>query len=266
MVLFLHEHFIREGSNMATRRNFLKTLSTATAATVIGGMRIDIYADQPEPLMKELLVKKVDIKADAPWDTVLKAFETAEWNAIDIVNWFDYPYRPKVDFRMVYGASALLLQFRVKEQAVRAVATADNGEVWKDSCVEMFINSAGDGLYYNFEFNCIGTCLLAVGATRQDREMAKPEVLSKIRRKTSLERKPFAERKGETEWDLSAVIPFVCFFKHPDYAPDGKTARANFYKCGDDLTVPHYLSWNPIKAENPDFHRPECFGNVRFIE
>ena len=25
--------------------------------------------------------------------------------------------------------------------------------------------------------------------------------------------------------------------------------RANFYKCGDELQKPHFLSWNPIKIE-----------------
>ena len=254
---------------MATRRDFLQTFSTGAAAMVVGGMYHDIcidgYADQPDPRMKELLVKKVNTKADASWDEVQKALETAPWDIIDIVNWSEYPYRPKVEFRLVYGDSALLLQFRVKEQAVRAVAAADNGEVWKDSCVEMFIRPAGDDLYYNFEFNCIGYCLLAVGPTREERELAKPEVLSQIRRKTSVEKRPFTERKEETDWELTAVIPFACFSKHPDFSPDGKTARANFYKCGDDLTVPHFLSWNPIKAVQPDFHRPECFGVVKFM-
>ena len=37
-------------------------------------------------------------------------------------------------------------------------------------------------------------------------------------------------------------------------------------KCGDDLTVPHFLSWNPIKTEKPDFHRPEFFGTVKFVQ
>ena len=250
---------------MNNRRDFLKTLSTGAAATVIGGICINDYADQPNLLMKELLVKKVNTQADASWDEVQKAFDTAKWNVIDIVNWSDFSYCPTVEFRMVYGDSALMLQYRVKEQAVRAVAAVDNGEVWKDSCVEMFIKPDRNDLYYNFEFNCIGVCLLSVGSARAGREMAKPEVLSQIRRKTSLERKPFAERKEETKWELTAVIPFACFFKHPDYSPDGKTARANFYKCGDDLTVPHFLSWNPIKADEPDFHRPECFGTVTFI-
>ena len=40
--------------------------------------------------------------------------------------------------------------------------------------------------------------------------------------------------------------------------------KANFYKCGDKLSVPHYLSWNPVTTEKPDFHRPEYFGLLEF--
>ena len=38
----------------------------------------------------------------------------------------------------------------------------------------------------------------------------------------------------------------------------------NFYKCGDKQVEPHYLSWNPVLTDNPDFHRPEYFGKVIF--
>ena len=41
-------------------------------------------------------------------------------------------------------------------------------------------------------------------------------------------------------------------------------ASGNFYKCGDQQVVPHYLSWAPITTENPDFHRPEYFGELNF--
>ena len=213
--------------------------------------------------MKELIVKKVNTAGDAPWDEVLQALETASWEAIDTVNWAEFSYRPQVQFRMLYGDSAFLLQFKVKEQAVRALATVDNGEVWKDSCVEFFM-TPDDEVYYNFEFNCAGTCLLAVGASRNDRESARNTIISPIRRQPSLGRHPFGERKGEMEWDMALVIPYTCLFKHPDYSPAGKTIRANFYKCGDELTVPHFLTWNPIKTEKPDFHRPEFFGTVKF--
>ena len=103
--------------------------------------------------MKELIVKKTNTTDTASWDEVLKSLETAEWNTIDTVNWPEYGYCPQVQFRMLHGDSAFLLQYKVKEQAVRAVAAGDNDNVWKDSCVEFFVSPADDGIYYNFEFN-----------------------------------------------------------------------------------------------------------------
>ena len=48
------------------------------------------------------------------------------------------------------------------------------------------------------------------------------------------------------------------------YTLDGKEIKANFYKCGDELQTPHFLSWNPIQIEQPDFHRPDFFGTLEF--
>jgi len=216
--------------------------------------------------MKELIVNKIDIAGDAPWDEVLKSLESVAWNNIDTVNWAAFSYRPQVQFRLAYCDTAFLLQYKVKEQSVRGLAASDNGEVWKDSCVEFFMTPSDDNIYYNFEANCVGTCLVAAGASRHDRESARNQLVGTIRRFPSLGRHPFGERKEETEWDLALVIPYTCLFQHPDYLPAGKTIRANFYKCGDDLSVPHFLTWNPIKTENPDFHRPEFFGTVKFVE
>ncbi|MDE6269894.1 MAG: hypothetical protein K2M12_03440, partial [Muribaculaceae bacterium] len=44
----------------------------------------------------------------------------------------------------------------------------------------------------------------------------------------------------------------------------GKQLRANFYKCGDLLSTPHFLSWNRVDTPHPDFHRPEYFGAIKF--
>ena len=43
-----------------------------------------------------------------------------------------------------------------------------------------------------------------------------------------------------------------------------ESLRANFYKCGDGTSVPHFLSWSHIETETPDFHCPEFFGNMHF--
>ncbi len=44
----------------------------------------------------------------------------------------------------------------------------------------------------------------------------------------------------------------------------GRSVKANFYKCGDELPEPHYLSWNPINLEKPNFHTPDFFGDIYF--
>jgi hypothetical protein len=41
-------------------------------------------------------------------------------------------------------------------------------------------------------------------------------------------------------------------------------ARGNFYKCGDSLSVPHFLSWQPIDNPTPNFHLEKFFGELDF--
>ena len=45
---------------------------------------------------------------------------------IDKLNWSEYPYKPKVEFRIAHTGHSLLLHYRVTEQSVRAVAESDN--------------------------------------------------------------------------------------------------------------------------------------------
>jgi len=38
--------------------------------------------------------------------------------------------------------------------------------------------------------------------------------------------------------------------------------RANFYKCGNETSHPHWLSWMPLAERN--FHDPSSFGQLVF--
>ena len=186
--------------------------------------------------------------------------EKIAFQPVGHVNWQEYPYRPKVEFRIAHTDRSFLLNFRVTENSVRARYGEDNGSVWTDSCVEFFSVPAGDDIYYNIECNCIGTVLVGAGAQRNNREHAPAEVTARIQRWSSLGRTPFEERMEDTSWEVALVIPYSVFFKHQLDSLDGKTIKANFYKCGDELRTPHFLSWNPINIEKPDFHRPDFFG------
>ena len=75
---------------------------------------------------------------------------------------------------------------------------------------------------------------------------------------------PFAERVGENRWSLDLAIPARALFRHELDSWSGLRARMNLYKCGDNLSHPHYLSWRPVRTPYPNFHTPEFFEEVEF--
>ena len=184
-------------------------------------------------------------------------------NEVDIVNWPDFPYKPDVCFSMAHSNKGIYLKFWVAEEGIRGLVTEDNGNVFTDSCVELFIDPSGDGNYYNFEFNCIGTLLLGYGTSRHHREKASQEILDNVLRFSSLGAKQI-DHEGSFKWELTAFIPFKAFFKHHLDSLAGKIIRANIQKCGDDMPVPHFITWNEINTSKPDYHRPEFFGELHF--
>ena len=215
---------------------------------------------------KTLSVKKIKCTAlpEGPAVSALLDKNQVEFHPLDVVNWKDYPYKPEVRFRIAHTGKAILLHYQVKEASVRAVAGQDNGKVWEDACVEFFLSPESDSCYYNFECNCIGKLLIQGGIVNEDRPLARPEVLGMVKRWSSLGTEPFEERIGECSWELTMVIPVSAFFKHSIDTLEGKKMKGNFYKCGDKLQTPHFISWNPIRLAHPMFHCPAFFGNLYF--
>lgn len=179
-------------------------------------------------------------------------------------NWPEqFPYSPEVCFKIAHNGPELFLQFLVTENCTQALISEDNGEVWTDSCVEFFL-SLDDSGYYNFEFTCIGKMLLGFRKERPRASLATPDILRTIKRYSSLGNACFEERKGNQNWQLTVVIPATALFRHRLQSWQGLPARMNLYKCGDRLSMPHYLSWQPIDTPKPDFHVPSFFTEVLF--
>ncbi len=214
--------------------------------------------------MKKLTVKKIQTcPTDAKQVPEALDAEGVLFQSIDVVNWDAYPYSPSVRFRIAHTADAILLHYQVEEEMVRGKYTEDNGSVWTDACAEFFIAPTDDGYYYNIETNCIGTVLVGAGLGRGNREHAPLELLARVKRWASLGREACVQ-EGPVRWELALIIPYEVFFRSDVKCLDGQTVRGNFYKCGDELKTPHFLSWNPIAVPSPDFHRPEAFGELYF--
>jgi hypothetical protein len=215
--------------------------------------------------MKPLLIKKIDFSGFTTGQlSGVMDRESVVYQNISEVNWEKYPYRPDVCFRIAHDGKRIFLHYQVDEDSIRALYGEDNGQVWTDSCVEFFLRFPEDDYYYNLECNCIGTVLLGARKTRDESEQASGKITQTIERFSSLGRQPFALRKGNFSWDLALAIPIEVFFRNSIRDISGKKAYGNFYKCGDELLTPHFLSWNKIENPEPNFHLPEFFGEIRF--
>lgn len=198
------------------------------------------------------------------WDEASEKMSAVEASEIKQINWpDDFPYAPKVTFKAAHNGKILFLDFHVDEEVTMAQVAEDNGEVWTDSAVEFFVTFDDKG-YYNFEFNCIGKALLGFRKVKPEAVHADPAVMEMIRREPSLGGEPFVEKNIKGGWDLKVGIPMEAFFGHSFKTLDGLHARGNFYKCGDNLSKPHFLSWTPIDTAKPNFHMPEFFGRLIF--
>lgn len=209
-------------------------------------------------------ITRINIEEEKTLSQVRLELEKQEKHKIAYPNWTDYDSYPEVSFQIAHDGTHMFLLFEVAEAEIRAVAKENNGEVWKDSCVEMFISFGDSDYYYNLEQNCIGTKLMGYRPGRAGSIHAPNEVLDTIRSYSSLGNETFDTKSGDFRWTLLSVIPVTAFWKSGLNSFNNVKARANFYKCGDLLTKPHFLSWNPVKIEQPDFHRKDFFKNISF--
>jgi hypothetical protein len=180
-------------------------------------------------------------------------------------------HRPRTFARLAYDDSGLHGIFCVEDRYVRCVRTAYMDQVWKDSCVEFFVQPKLDRGYFNFEFNCGGAFLCnyitdhrrAPGGFKQFERI--PEtVASVVSVKSSMARVVDPEITTPVTWTLAFSIPFAlleCYVGRIGSIP-GQRWRANFFKCAEECSHPHWVSWCPVPELN--FHLPQCFGELWF--
>ena len=194
-----------------------------------------------------------------------KAFEGLQIAPIACCDWPDeFPYAPGAGFRMLHNSQYLFIRDDVEEECIAALASRDNEEVYPDSCAEFFFQPEGEDKYYNLEASCIGTLYYARRSGRLDPEHSDSARLKGGIRYPSRGREPFAERKGGFSWNLTLAVPVSCLWRSDIKSWKGLRGRFNVYKCGDNLSTPHYLSYAPVRTARPDFHRPEYFTDINF--
>lgn len=176
---------------------------------------------------------------------------------------------PKTEFKIAYEKEAIHVMFRVEDRYVRAVAAAHQDSVCGDSCVEFFFTPGPDVSpgYFNIEMNCGGTLLFHFhpGSDKRRIEIPKRDC-ERITTMHSLPRMVTPEIQEPVTWTVAYAVPIALLKRYCQLHPPAPQAvwRANFYKCADNTTHPHWLTWSPVDHPKPNFHLPGSFGRLEF--
>ena len=191
--------------------------------------------------------------------------------AVDVYRPESGSHRPVTECKLCYDRDRLYGIFRVADCFIRCVHSGFQAAVYKDSCVEIFVEPKAGSGYFNFEFSC-GGALLASYVTDPTRVAGRvkaftslaPEETGRIGIFHSLPAVVDPEITEPGVWTLEFSIPVSVLETYVGIIGDlpGQIWRANFYKCGDETSHPHWGAWAPVGALN--FHRPADFGMLRF--
>ena len=178
---------------------------------------------------------------------------------------------PKTEVKLLYDDENIYVIFRVEDQYVRAVAQNYHGRVWEDSCVEFFFTPGSDIKegYFNLEMNCGGTFLFCHQTARGENvKYVEISDCQQVEVAHSLPKIVYPEIKEPVTWVVEYRIPIYILEKYANVTRPalGAVWRANFYKCGDKTSHPHWLTWSPVDNPTPDFHLPEYFGVLSFTD
>ncbi len=214
-------------------------------------------------------VKKINnlFRPDASWDM-------DPWKDIPALSITHYmgsrpDHFPLTEAKLIFDGKALFVMFRVQDRYVRAVAQNHQDNVFEDSCVEFFFTPGTDISkgYFNLEMNCGGVLLFHFQTKRgKDRIVISKNECRKISCVHSLPCIVNPEIQSPVTWTVSYQIPVSLLENYTQgiWPGPGVQWRANFYKCGDKTSHPHWLTWALADLPEPDFHRPEFFGMLEF--
>jgi len=206
---------------------------------------------------------------EANWYSI--DWEKAEIALLEQIRPESAGFVPSVKVKLLYNNEGISGIFYVEDKYVICARTENMDSVWKDSCVEFFIKPFYDKGYFNFEFNCIGilyaSYILDPERTEngfKDFNLFSKEDCNKVETISSLKNPVEPEYADSLNWTLQFFIPFSLLEAYTGKCDFENTNEwsCNFYKCADESSQPHWISWSPVVELN--FHAPESFGKLLF--
>lgn len=185
------------------------------------------------------------------------------------INWNEIPWT-KVEHQMwgtdtditmaaqlCYSDEGIHVHLQAQEAHIRAEEPIPYGMACQDSCMEFFFcPEENDSRYFNIEMSASGCAYIGVGHNRYDSVRLLPESGNAL--------KNLRINRTADGWEVyyTFSLEFIRIFFPGCELYEGKKLRANLYKCGDFTVQEHYIAWNFLDVQTPDYHLPEWFGEM----
>lgn len=190
-------------------------------------------------------------------------FAKEEYMQMSSFHWeSDPPYRPDCFCKIGIVNDSIVAFLKCYESDPRAVYENRDDPMYLDSCLELFVACVKDRKeYVNVECNSKGAFLSEFGDGKYNRRL--------VADITSLSPEVFSFKGNDAKgayWGVQIVLSSSFIREIYELNSDFRFSdiRANFYKCGDDCEVQHYVAFVPVTTLPPGFHNPDCF--VDFIK
>ncbi len=174
----------------------------------------------------------------------------------------ELPYRPKTYCKIGVIGKNLFAQLKCYEENPRTVFENRDDPIYKDSCLEFFVEPlTDDKRYINIECNSKGVFLCEIGEGKYDRVL-----LKSITAQSPLVESFFGEDANGSFWGVTIELTEDFIKSVYDVSSFEYTVlKCNFYKCGDECETPHYIAFAPVTTLPPGFHNPACFAEFKLI-
>jgi len=161
----------------------------------------------------------------------------------------------ETEVRLLWTREVLYLRFLARYRSITVFADAEpsgrRDQLWDRDVAEVFLQPAGSEprCYKEFEVSPNGCWIdldIAPGVKR--------DLKSGLRRRASV------DEKNKT-WNAALALPMKSLTARFNPA---EAWRVNFYRVEGSKEPRFYSAWRPTGTQAPNFHVPECFGELVF--
>lgn len=174
---------------------------------------------------------------------------------------------PRTTGRMGYIAEeGIVVKMKCEENNPLTTKTQNMEMVCLDSAMEAFFSFTDkaqvptmESLYFNFEINSNGALYVKSGYGRPNRVELLPAEMTLVAPKAWVE---------EDAWYMEITVPnqLLQRFLGKPILLAGDVFYCNFYKVKQTPKNPHYMSYNYIESDKPNFHMPPCFAKATVVD